>query len=139
MGFQLHCKIIGNTYLLWSEHFGANFMNSIGTAGDFGFGMAAYLLSMLKECDHKLIWGRVRETTTYPMIMKLKEKKMIRVFRDKTPDYADLLERDEIYHDMIIQYRKPSGKKKMIMDALKEKSDLLRKTVSRSKNTRSRI
>ena len=124
---QLHCKIIGNTYLVWSDHLGVNFMNSIGTTGDFGFGMAAYMLSAFKECHHKLIWGRVRETTTYPMIMKMKEKKMIRVFRDKRPDYADLLESDEIYHDMILQYRKPSGKKKRIMNTLKEKSDLLRK------------
>ena len=125
---QLHCKIIGETYLLWSEHLGFVFMNSIGTTGDFGFGMAAYMLSVLKSCNHKLIWGSVRETTTYPMIMKMKEKKMIRVLRDKIPDYADLLESDEIYHNMIIQYRKPSGKKKeMIMNTLKEKSDLLRK------------
>ena len=125
---QLHCKIIGDTYLMWSEHLGVNIMNSIGTTGDFGFGMAAYMMSVLKQCNHKLIWGKVRETTTYPMIMKLKEKKMIRVLRDKLPDYADLLEPDELYHNMLVKYRKPPRKKKeKIMNALKDKSDLLRK------------
>ena len=94
---QLHCKIIGDTYLLWSEHLGINFMNSIGTAGDFGFGMAAYMLSVLKSSNNKLLWGRVRETTTYPMVMKLKEKKIIRVLWDKLPDYADLLEEDLVH------------------------------------------
>lgn len=128
---QLHCKIIGDTYLLWSEHLGINFMNSIGTGGDFGFGMAAYMLSVLKSSNNKLLWGRVRETTTYPMVMKLKEKKMIRVLWDKLPDYADLLEEDELYHNMLVWYHKPSKRKEKLKNALKEKTGLMREKILR--------
>lgn len=101
---QLHYKIIGETYAVWSEHLGLIIANNMGTTGDFGFGMAAYIMSIFKSCNHKLIWGYFRDSTTYPMVMKMKNKNMIRIYRDKKV-YSDV--GHDLYHSMILKNRKP--------------------------------
>ena len=120
---QLHYKIIGETYIVWSEHLGFICANNIGTVGDFGFGMAAYIMSVFKSCNHKLIWGYFRDSTTYPWVMKMKEKNMIRIYKDKKV-FSDA--GHDLYHSMILQNRNPSKKKiEKIRKTLKEKVSVL--------------
>lgn len=102
---QLHYKIFGNTYIIWSEHFGYNMLNCVASEGDFDIKTAVYLVNLLKQNKKKIVWAYIRDKYAYPFIEDLVKKKRIRIIRDKiiTPGEDMPLSQDDFFHDMIFK------------------------------------
>ena len=96
---QLNWKIIGNSYIIWSEHFNYIELNELAAdKGAFGFGMASFLLKELKKTGNRKIHSCIRESTAYPLIKKLEKNKKLVILRDHKRYIGD-----EIIHDVIFR------------------------------------